>query len=180
LIDNGAPETEGLRAYWQSLEKKYSQNVLLSPQDISSLPPNWVVISINVTTDKTTMFVSRHQADHEPIVFCLPLDRQGKREGEAEDELFTFDAAVKQLQGIIDESNDGARNAKNVDTREKREQWWAKRYELDKRMQELVGTMEFCWLGAFKVSCDAGQSLSSIGVYRRTREGRSMLTKDDP
>lgn len=139
-----------------------------------------MVISINVTTDKTTMFVSRHQADHEPIVFCLPLDRQGKREGEAEDELFTFDAAVKQLQGIIDESNDGARNAKNVDTREKREQWWAKRYELDKRMQELVGTMEFCWLGAFKVSCDAGQSLSSIGVYRRTREGRSMLTKDDP
>ena len=98
------------------------------------------------------MFISRHQADHEPIVFCLPLDRQGKREGEAEDEVFNFNMAVKQLQDIIDESNETARNAKHVATREGRETWWAKRFELDKRMKELVETMEFCWLGAFKVS----------------------------
>ena len=145
-------DSQPLRAYWQSLGVKHSQNPLLASQDISSLPADWVVISINVTTDKTTMFISRHQANHEPIVFSLPLDRQGKREGEAESEQFTFESAVKQLTVIIDESNDGARNAKHIVTREGREKWWEKRHDLDRRMKELVEEMENCWLGAFKVS----------------------------
>ena len=135
---DGNLDSQPLKAYWRSLEQKHSQNALLSSQNLSSLPPNWVVISINVTADRTTMFISRHQADHEPIVFCLPLDRQGKREGEAEDEVFNFNMAVKQLQDIIDESNETARNAKHVATKEGRETWWAKRFELDKRMKELV------------------------------------------
>jgi separase len=148
---SSSADSQPLRSYWQSLQRKHSENTLLAPQDLSSLPTNWVVISVNVTADKTTMFVSRHQANHEPIVFCLPLDRQGKREGEAEEELFTFDAAVKQLTAIIDESNSGARDAKHVVTKEAKEEWWQNRHNLDNRMKELVETMEFCWLGAFKV-----------------------------
>lgn len=140
-----------LKSYWNALRLKYSSDLLPSSHDTSALPANWVVISINVTEDRTTMFISRHQANHEPLVFTLPLDRQGKREGEAEADLFTFDAAVKLLQGIIDESNEGARNAKHVIDKEGRIAWWEKRYELDKRLEELCQTMEFCWLGAFKV-----------------------------
>ena len=98
-----------LRSYWESLRTKYSSNVLLQSHDISTLPPDWVVISINVTEDRNTMFISRHQANQEPLVFTLPLDRQGKREGEADEDLFTFEAAVNQLQDIISQSDQGAR-----------------------------------------------------------------------
>ena len=140
-----------LRAYWEAVGRKYDQNILLDPQDLSHLPPHWAVISINVTEDKTTMFVSRHQANESPLVFSLPLDRQGKREGEAEEDLFTFDVGAAQLNAIIEESNETSRSAKTVETKEGRIAWWNKRYELDKRMKELVENMEFCWLGAFKV-----------------------------
>lgn len=140
-----------LRAYWEAVGRKYDQNILLEPQDLSHLPPHWAVISINVTEDRTTMFVSRHQANEAPLVFSLPLDRQGKREGEAEEDLFTFDVGTAQLKAIIEESNETSRSAKTVETKEGRIAWWNKRFELDKRMKELVETMEFCWLGAFKV-----------------------------
>lgn len=151
---SGADEVDGgsMRAYWQSLRDKYSSNHLLDHHDISALPPNWVAISINVTEDRTTMFVSRHQADHDPLVFTLPLDRQGKREGEAEEDLFTFDAAVSQLTEIIRESDETSRNTKGITTNEAKAEWWNKRFDLDRRLKELVTTMEFCWLGAFKVS----------------------------
>jgi separase len=114
------------------------------------LPDHWAVVSINVTEDRNTMFVSRHQKGRNPIVFTLPLDRQGKREGE-EDDMFTFETAVEQMTAIINESNDNARSAKTVDSQAGRMAWWAKRHELDKRLQELLANLEYCWLGAFKV-----------------------------
>lgn len=153
LTTSGSNEDDQeLRDFWQSVRSKYGSDMLLSNQDVSALPPNWIVVSINVTEDQTTMFISRHQANHEPLVFTLPLDRQGKREGEAESDLFTYDAAIKMLRDIIDESNEGARTAKDVVDREGRIAWWDKRFELDRRLEKLCQTMEFCWLGAFKVS----------------------------
>jgi hypothetical protein len=122
------------------------------PLNLSSVPPDWAVISINVTEDHNTMFISRHQRNHQPLVFCLPLDRQGRREGEDEADLFTFDTAAHEMEDIIRSSNDSARNAKNVETREQKAAWWEERYGLDKRMEEMLLNMEFVWLGPFKVS----------------------------
>jgi separase len=110
------------------------------------------VISINVTEDHNTMFISRHQRNHQPLVFCLPLDRQGRREGEDEADLFTFDTAAHEMEDIIRSSNESARNAKSVETREQKVAWWEERYGLDKRMEEMLLNMEFVWLGPFKVS----------------------------
>nr|XP_031857742.1 uncharacterized protein CI109_006837 [Kwoniella shandongensis]KAA5524814.1 hypothetical protein CI109_006837 [Kwoniella shandongensis] len=139
-----------LRSYWDMIKAKYLANPLVSPEPTSldSLPPEWAVVSINVSEDRNTMFISRHQRSHEPIVFCLPLDRQGRREGE--EDIWTFDAAVAELGDIIKCSNDGARNAKNVSTTEGKLAWWAERHALDKRMEELCVNIEFVWLGAFK------------------------------
>ena len=140
-----------MRLYWDTLKAKYSSVDLLRPQDLSSLPPDWVVVSINVTDDRNTMFISRQQANQEPLVFTLPLDRQGKREGEAEGDSFTFDVGVEQFATIIKESDESSRNTKSIITSEAISNWWNKRYELDARMKELLATIEFCWLGAFKV-----------------------------
>jgi separase len=120
--------------------------------DLSNMPSNWCAISVNVTDDGTTMFVSRRQRNRPPVIFTLPLDRQGKRE--EEDECFTLETALTELRQIIADSDASARSAKDVDRTDRtaKTQWWSRRKELDKRLKDLLDTIEFCWLGAFKVS----------------------------
>ncbi|KIY31248.1 hypothetical protein I305_06356 [Cryptococcus gattii E566] len=139
-----------LRSYWQMIKSKYESKHILAADTISleNVPANWAVISINVSEDRNTMFISRHQNGYEPIVFCLPVDRQGRREGD--DDIWTFDAAVGELETIIKTSNESARRAKHITTPEGRAEWWAERRALDKRMEELCVNLEFVWLGAFK------------------------------
>nr|XP_018264106.1 uncharacterized protein I303_03986 [Kwoniella dejecticola CBS 10117]OBR86264.1 hypothetical protein I303_03986 [Kwoniella dejecticola CBS 10117] len=141
-----------LRSYWDIIKAKYSANPIVStdPVALDILPTEWSVISINVTDDRNTMFISRHQRNHQPIVFCLPLDRQGRREGEDDESLFTFDSAINEMKDIIDRSNDTARTAKGVVTREDKIAWWEERFRLDAKMKALCESIEFVWLGAFK------------------------------
>jgi hypothetical protein len=131
----------------------------LEQQPASALPADCCVITISVSDDLTTLFISRRSSDDEPIVFSLPLDRQGRREGE--DEHFSFTDATEELSEIITKSNDTARNAKDVDSKQGKLDWWAERRSLDKRMEELLNNIEFCWLGAFRVRLPH-QSVSSI------------------
>ena len=161
-----------LRTYWRAVKDKHAANGFIAGNisDLDTLPPDWSVVSINVTEDRNTMFVSRHQRGHEPLVFCLPLDRQGRREGE--EDLFTFDAASEELAEIIRCSDEGARSAKHVEGREGKAAWWAERKQLDKRMEELLGNMEFCWLGAFKVSSPTG-SIAELSLRFGTDDSES-------
>lgn len=119
--------------------------------DMSTAPSNWVIIHMNFSEDLNTLFISRHQRDRDPIIFCLPIDRQGKREDE--DESFTLQDAIDELRSIIESSDNSAKNAKNVDSSDRSAvvDWWQERKALDKRMEELLRNIEFCWLGAFKV-----------------------------
>lgn len=116
--------------------------------DLSSAPEHWVVIHINISEDSQTLFITRHQRDRDPLIFCLPIDRQGKREDE--DETFSFADAVDELRSIIRDSDDSARTAKDISARNDKVEWWARRKALDKRLEELLGNIEFVWLGAFK------------------------------
>ncbi|OCF35317.1 hypothetical protein I316_02863 [Kwoniella heveanensis BCC8398] len=141
-----------LRMYWDMIKSKYASRPLVSTESLSleSLPAEWAVISINVTDDHNTMFISRHQRDCDPIVFCLPLDRQGKREGEDGDDLWTFDAGLAEFAEIIRRSDATSRNARNVFEREDKIKWWDERFACDAKMKVLCESMEFVWLGAFK------------------------------
>ncbi|EIW70220.1 hypothetical protein TREMEDRAFT_29861 [Tremella mesenterica DSM 1558] len=163
-----------LRQYWTSVRERYATGSIIDQSgfDLSILPPEWAVISINVTDDRNTMFVTRHQKDHEPLVFCLPLDRQGRREGD--DDLFTFDAAISELKSIIEASDQSARSAKDVaDTTAAKKDWWAVRQALDRRMKTLVETIEFCWLGAFKTIFSSRQGRST----KKLKEFRTKLDR---
>ena len=144
-----------LRAFWESVKAKHACHTPLPDYNpkLDDLPSDWAVVSFNVTDDRNTMFISRHQKGHEPIVFCMPLDRQGRREGE--DDLFTFDIARNELSDILLRSDEASRVSKHVEGAEAKIAWWANRKALDKRLEELLANLEFCWLGAFKVSYDA-------------------------
>lgn len=150
------PETQ-LEEYWSTLRQQYQADDFLQMEyDLSSLPPTWAVVSITVTNDKNTMLVSRHQNGRDPLVFCIPLDRQGRREGEDEAELFTFDAGMTELQAIMDGNEASIRAIKGCTTQEDKKTWWRDRIAIDTRLGELLATIEFCWLGAFKTVLNPG------------------------
>lgn len=151
--DDLSEEDTALRSTWTSISTRLQSPLLssTSPIDLSALPSSWAVVSISVASDHSTMFLSRHQKHHPPLVLCLPLDRQGKREGE--DNPLPFQAALDELAEIIGENDEQARSAKNIETREGKAGWWESRHALDTRLAELVASMEANWLGAFKVSC---------------------------
>ncbi|BGO99409.1 separin protein [Rhodotorula toruloides] len=123
---------------------------ILTEQSISTLlSPAWSVLTLHLTPEHDALIISRHRHADEPIVFKLPLDRLARREGEEED-AFTFDVAMIELQDIVERNNTGAQNAKLVDGKEQRAAWWAERKELDQRLGDLLQTVEDAWLGAFK------------------------------
>jgi len=152
--ENSSFDQTSLKRYWERIRERYNNRSFnlanLSIPQADSIPKNWTVISINITEDKSTMFVSRQRPQHEPLVFCVPL--KGRRETE-EDEHLTFDDALNEFKQIITLSNQGTRQAIHVKNNDPqaRAAWWAERSALDKRLQELLENIEFCWLGAFKV-----------------------------
>ncbi len=150
-------ESEGvvnMRKYWEGVLDRHNRQVLIKQDgpnaELDKLPHNWAVVSISLTDDKSTLLLSRQRANKEPFVFCIPL--RGRREND-EDEHFTFDDAVAELKDIIYCSDEGTRQASQIDKEDKegKAAWWAERKRLDERMKSLLENIEFCWLGAFKV-----------------------------
>ena len=154
--DDGDVQSDDLllSGYWESIREKYQQLPFslsnLAQSKVDNLPANWTVVHIYVTEDQNTMFVCRQRAGRQPLVFSLPL--KGRRETE-EDEHLTFEDAIAELREIIRLSDEGTKNAINVkgQDRSARAAWWAERTALDKRLKELLDSIEFCWFGAFKV-----------------------------
>ncbi|KAI6116384.1 peptidase family C50-domain-containing protein [Pisolithus sp. B1] len=130
--------SEPLLTYWEALQQRYTSETV-SPSsfaalssEISKLPPRWTIIHIILTPDKVSSASSRSGGD-EPHL--------------------TLDEALTELRDIVRLSDDGARRAAHVrnDDPADRAAWWAERTALDKRLQELLENIEFCWLGGFKV-----------------------------
>ncbi|KAI0029237.1 peptidase family C50-domain-containing protein [Vararia minispora EC-137] len=159
-----AADLPSLMHYWNTVRDKYMAKSLsvteLSKSRVNSLPKHWTVIHISVTDDKNTMFVSRQRASQKPLVFCLPL--KGRRESE-EDEHLTFQDALDELTEIVRLNDETTRQAVHVRKQDKdaRAAWWADRMALDKRLQELLENIEFCWLGAFKTILSEPAEVSS-------------------
>ncbi|PCH34363.1 hypothetical protein WOLCODRAFT_95323 [Wolfiporia cocos MD-104 SS10] len=147
------PETVSLEHFWQSLYSKYQGQTPMESDERRAgedvLPLNWTVIHVSITEDQNLMFITRQEARREPLVFCLPL--KGRREDNDNVQL-TYDDAISELKEILRLNDEGTRQAGNVKREQKsaRAAWWADRYALDKRLQDFLINIEFCWLGAFK------------------------------
>ncbi|SCZ93128.1 BZ3500_MvSof-1268-A1-R1_Chr6-2g08479 [Microbotryum saponariae] len=124
--------------------------VLTDPSINSILPPRWQTVSIHLSAERDALILVHHQANRQPLVFRLPLDRITRREDDEEDEGLSYAQASAELADIVERSNSGAQNAKNVEGKEARIAWWAERKELDARLKGLLQSMEDSWLGAFK------------------------------
>lgn len=158
--DNGLDD-KSLKAYWEFIRVKYQTHTFdaptLSSSQMSSLPSTWTVVHISVTEDKSSLFVTRQRGGditNDPLLFCVPLKGRRESNGEEEDEHLTFEGALGELNEIVRLSDEGTRGAVHVRSEDQaaRVKWWKDRGELDTRMRELLENIEFCWLGAFKVS----------------------------
>lgn len=170
LSDSEDDETSGdwlardnaVEAYWESIRTKYQSKILdfptLSSSGTVGLPANWTIVSISVTLDNGTLFISRQEGGSNPIdplIFCVPLNgRRDHGNGEDDDQQLSFQNAINELQDIVHSSNESTKAAIHVkpDDGEARSNWWQQRRQLDVRMKELMENIEYCWLGAFKVN----------------------------
>ncbi|KAL4242854.1 hypothetical protein ABKN59_011524 [Abortiporus biennis] len=196
--DAGGPPSPS--TYWEFISQRY-QDIMPSSGKSSSnntpdiLPSHWTVISITLTEDKKTLFITRKVSGREPLIFCVPMkgrrsDNDEEEDEEAEDEVasgnLTFDTAVKELKDIIQLSDEGTRGAIHVkkDDREARIKWWTDRAQLDKRMKDLLENVEFCWLGVFKTILNQQTQLSPdlLSFFRTRLEEifkRNLATRQD-
>jgi separase len=158
--DNQDSDERSLKSYWNSIRSRYQTRKLdissLSVSQMIGLPLNWTVININVTEDKSMLFVTRQEGGdipREPLIFCIPLKgRRDNGSGEDEEENLTFGDALEEFNDIVKLSDEGTKAAAHIkDDQEARATWWKQRGELNARMRELLENIEFCWLGAFKV-----------------------------
>ena len=139
------------REYWKEVCDNHTaakfDPELLSRSIVERLPHNWTVVSINVSEDRRTMFVSRQRPHRQPLLFSIPL------EGRREEEAITFQGALDEFEEIIRLSDETTRSAEHVTKTDRRQRcnWWAERTKLDTRLRELLENLEFCWFGAFKV-----------------------------
>lgn len=144
---------EEYREYWKGVSDKHSaakfDPELLSRSIVERLPHNWTVVSISVSEDRRTMFVSRERPRRRPLLFSIPLE--GRREGE--EEAITFQGALNEFEEIIRLSDETTRSAEHVTKTDRRQRcnWWAERTKLDTQLRELLENIEFCWFGVFKV-----------------------------
>ena len=75
----------------------------------------------------------------------LPLIRSNSRD--LDEVHLSFPEATKELLSIIKESNEttSVEVTSKIKTREERKSWWTTRYDLDKRMQTLLNSIENSW-----------------------------------
>lgn len=167
--NEGEPNFDGeYREYWDGVSDTHSaakfDPELLSRDVVGRLPHNWTVVSISVSEDRRTMFVSRHRPHRQPLLFSIPLE--GRREGE--EESITFQGALDEFEEIIRLSDETTRSAEHVTKSDRRQRcnWWAERTKLDGRLRVLLENIEFCWFGAFKVLA---------GVFNQTGLSHTLL-----
>ena len=154
------PMNDGsLAEYWSAVQTRYQSRILdpssLSGSQMIDFPCNWSIIHMNVTDDKSTLFIARQDGgeDRSPLVFCVPLKGRRDNGSGQEEEHLTYENALDEFNDIVRLSDEGTKSAIQIkaDDQEARTAWWKTRVELDTRLRELLENIEFCWLGAFKV-----------------------------
>ncbi|EJD40173.1 hypothetical protein AURDEDRAFT_170753 [Auricularia subglabra TFB-10046 SS5] len=179
-----------LNSYWAAVKDRHRplfSQAWQPKEDVDELPASWTIVSVSLTEDKKSMFVSRQRPKEEPLVFCVPLERHNRRDEDDEDdeERLTYHDAMAELAAIIRESNEATARGQGTQgmPKEARVAWWAARNELDQRLKQLLDNIEYCWLGAFKSVLNDPLALAAdvIETLRGKFENvfvRNVTTKD--
>lgn len=159
---------DDLNAYWHTLHGRYTaelkSGLLTTSHWSSSLPQEWVTLSLHLSLDERSILAVRYQGGRAPLTLQLPIDRVGSRE--SEEELLTFATAKQELSAIVAANNHTAQRAKMVQTKDDRITWWKSRKVLEDRLHHLLQGIEERWFGGFKVRHynDLGSLLTLLSI----------------
>ena len=154
---------------------------------IDIIPESWTAISLGLNEARDELYVTRFEAGVAPFVLRLPLARHASRDLD-EDE-FTFEDGKRDFDEIIELSDFSTRGAKDMTSREARQQWWDEREALDTRLHELLVNMENIWLGGFKgIFSQHARQPALLATFRKVFEdvlnrhlpSRSMKAQPKP
>lgn len=114
-----------------------------------NIPQKWAVVTVSVCTETGNLDLCRFEKNKTPFQLNLPLNRHNSRD--ANENPFSFDYGIQKLREIINASNDSAsvKRTSLIKTSEERHKWWKERYDLDKKLEELLKNAEYFWLGGF-------------------------------
>lgn len=115
---------------------------------VNIIPDTWTAVSLALNDNLDELYITRFESGTSPFVLRLPLTRHASRDMDEEE--FTFEDGKRDFEEIIDLSDFSTRTAKDMTSREARQQWWTEREALDTRLHELLLNMENIWLGGFK------------------------------
>lgn len=109
------------------------------------------VVSIDYCPVTKSLLLSKFETSHKRKVHIrMPLNRAHSRDLDCA--TLSFEDARKELLQIIEESNASTSSdvTSSITTREQRKRWWQTRYELDRRLQELLECIEVTWFNGMK------------------------------
>ncbi|CAL9732432.1 separin [Monosporozyma unispora] len=140
--------------------KLYSfNNSSINEQDISWKEPyhfekesfDFNIVSIDICSLTDNLILSKYNGlFNDWTTLRIPL--KGGHSRDVDLEYFSFSDGFKEINDII-KCNDMTTSNKvtnSILTAEGRKNWWNKRYELDKRLENLLSKMSNNWLGGFK------------------------------
>jgi separase len=136
---------------------------------VDIIPETWAAVSLALSEARDELFITRFEGGLSPFVLRLPLARHASREMDEEE--FSFEDGKKDFDEIIELSDFSTRSAKDMTSRDARQQWWAEREALDNRLHELLINMENIWLGGFKgVFSQHGRQPALLARFRKSLE----------
>ncbi|KAF8247424.1 hypothetical protein K440DRAFT_584672 [Wilcoxina mikolae CBS 423.85] len=115
---------------------------------IDIIPKEWAAVSVTMSENRKELYITRFQAEKSQLMVRLPLNRHNSRDDYLA--LIEYDAAMEELKEIIQRSNASTHQAKYMENKADRAQWWSERQELDDQMKALLEGIERAWLGGFK------------------------------
>ena len=144
-----------------------------------SLPSSWTVASVSVSLDKSALIICRIRSTGRPLLMRIPLIlRQNSYVQTLEHPTSgsaSLDWVLKEFTEIMESSQASTRSAAHlVGDKEEliapptiladglspgslfrrgelQQRWWASRFELDRRLQTLLSTLQDSWLGEWHV-----------------------------
>jgi separase len=136
---------------------------------IDIIPETWTTISLALNDTHDELYITRYESGMSPFLLRLPLARHASRDMDEEE--FSFEDGKRDFDEIIELSDFSTRTAKDMTSREARQQWWTEREALDTRLHELLINMENIWLGGFKgVFSQHERQPSLLARFRKSLE----------
>ncbi|KAL5119521.1 separin protein [Pleosporales sp. CAS-2024a] len=154
-----------------------SSSPLFTPSAVSSfqkeyidiIPQTWTAISLALNDTRDELYITRYEAGTSPFLLRLPLARHASRDMDQEE--FSFEDGKRDFDEIIELSDFSTQTAKDMTSREARQQWWTEREALDTRLHELLINIENIWLGGFKgIFSQHERQPCLLGRFRKSLE----------